>query len=156
MTAIAISKVLLLGCGGALGYYFVISYVFLHFPMPFFLGADTLLQSWVLEKEVAEEKRHNFWWRVGKGILNVLMLAAWWLVFGGFAYLLYFALQYYLPDAGAWFWYYYGIALALPAVLVLVQSVLFFRKKPVTLIDLPEDHRSLLEQMTTPGLRLPD
>ena len=148
MTAIAITKVLLLGCGGALGYYFVVSYIFLHFPMPFFLGADTFLEGWRLKREVEQKKKTNFWWKVGKGVLNVLLLLAWWMVFGGFAYLYYFALQFYFPNAGDLFWVYYGIGLALPAVWVLVQSILFFRKKPVVEeIRVVRDTRPLIEQV---------
>lgn len=146
MTAIALSKVLLLGCGGALGYYFLVSYLFLHFPLPFFLGADTFLQGYALERKLAK-KEPSIWWRLGKGLLNVLLLLAWWMVFGGFAYLFFFALSFYFPEAGKWFWWYYGIGLALPAVWVLVRSVLFFRKKPVEKINTAMDTRPLIEQV---------
>ncbi len=103
MTIIALCKVLLLGCGGALGYYFFVSYVFLHFPMPFFLGASTLLEGQILQREVAQKKSQHFWWRFGKGVLNGLLVLVWWMVFGGFAYLLYFALDFYFPEAGLCF-----------------------------------------------------
>lgn len=155
MTIIALCKVLLLGCGGALGYYFFVSYVFLHFPMPFFLGASTLLEGQILQREVAQKKSQHFWWRFGKGVLNGLLVLVWWMVFGGFAYLLYFALDFYFPEAGPLFWPYFGIALALPAVWVLVRSVLFFRKKPVEILVIPEDTRPLIEQVAKPTAPFP-
>jgi hypothetical protein len=147
MTAIAVSKVLLLGCGGALGYYFVLSYLFQHFPLPLFFTANTFLEGWHLKRQAQQPDVSDFWWKLGKSILNVLLLLVWWLIFAGFAYLLYRALAYYLPDAGHWFWYYYGIGLALPTIWVAIRSVLFFRKCPVEEIKVEVDTRPLLEQV---------
>lgn len=147
MTAIALSKVLLLGCGGALGYYFILSYLLQHFPLPLFFNANSFLEGWHLKRQARNPDVSDFWWRLGKSTLNVLLLFVWWLTFGGFAYLLYQVLDYYFPDAGDSFWPYYSIAIALPAIWVLVQSVLFFRKRPVEEINVEVDTRPLLEQV---------
>ena len=147
MTAIALCKVLLLGCGGALGYYFVISYLFHHFPMPIFLKARVFLEGWQLKRKIADENASDFLWRLGKGCLNGLLLLAWWMVFAGYAYILYSVLHYYFPEAGSLFWPYYGLAIALPALWVLVQFVSFFKKKPVEEIKVALDTRPLIEQV---------
>ncbi|MGH1335606.1 MAG: hypothetical protein ACRBFS_05715 [Aureispira sp.] len=147
MTVIALCKVLMLGCGGALGYYFVISYVFHYFPMPIFLKADALLKGWHLKRLAENKNASDFLWRMGKGFLNTLLLGAWWLVFAGFAYILYSVLHYYFPEVGSLFWPYYGLAIALPAIWVLVRFIAFFKKKPVEEIKIALDTRPLIEQV---------
>lgn len=147
MTVIALSKILLLGCGGALGYYFIASYIFSYFPMPFFWSAKAFLEGWCLQHQAEQKKRTVFWWSIGNTILNIALLITWWLFFAGFAYLFYFVLHYYFSKAGELFWLYYVIGLALPTIWVLVYSVLFFRKKNMDDQTPTIDTRPLIEQV---------
>jgi len=150
MDLILIIKAFAIGCLGAGGFYFVISFLFQYFPLPMFLKARSLLLVWASKKHKEEGDLGDKVWTIGNFTLAAMILHVWWLIFGVFSYLLYNMLHYYIPVTGNPFWIYYGIAIALPAIWALIQFIYFFipkKEKEEEEID-DSANKSLLEQIS--------
>lgn len=151
MDIIILLKTLAIGCLGAGGFYFLMSFAFQYFPMPLFLKSRDIFLTWASKKH---KKKGDFWdkiWNIGRVFFIVMMLLTWWGMFGMYAYCLYLGLHYYFDFAENAFWTHYAIAIALPCLWALVKFFGFFRSKsekpPVELED--DSNKTLLERMAS-------
>jgi uncharacterized membrane protein YuzA (DUF378 family) len=149
MDLILIIKAFSIGCLGAIGFYFVISFMFQYFPLPMLLKTRTLLLTWASKKYKKDGDLADKVWTIGNNSLVVIILVIWWLIFGLFAYLLYNMLAYYIPVTGNSFWIYYGIAIVVPSLWALIQFFSFFKQKKEKEEDIDVDtNKTLIEQIT--------
>lgn len=150
MDVIYIIKALIIGCLGAGGYYFVISFIFHYFPMPLYIKLQTILTSWAGNKTKKKGDFADRVWNIGRGILIGTMLLTWLAIFAFFAYLLYNFITYYIPVEGNLKWSYYGIAVTLPSLWMLLKLFSFIPKKKQTSVQANPPQvaqKTLMEQM---------
>lgn len=150
MDPILLSKTLLIGCLGAGGFYFIMSFAFQYFPLPLYLKSRSIALAWASSKH---KKENDIWhriWQLIRRFFVFVMLLTWWGIFAMYAYCYYNMLQYYTGDLGQQFWIYYGIGISIPALLVLIQFFRFFRPKieeKVTIEDWSD--KTLIERMSS-------
>lgn len=143
-----VAKTLLLGCGGAVAYYFWVSYVFKLVIYPAYRkAADFLLHESIKPESRTKTDRYLNLLGTFRMGLSFLMGITWWLLFGGYVYVLYSLLAYYFTVQHAAFWWLFGIAALLPAIWVLWSFIGFFKQEPPTPITWKTDTRPLFEQM---------
>ncbi|BDS14815.1 hypothetical protein [Aureispira anguillae] len=153
MELIYIIKALMIGCLGAGGFYFFISFLFHYFPMPLYLKAQDLLSSWAVQRFKKQGDRADRVWTIGNNILIVFLFLTWIATFVVYAFLLHQMLQYYLPNTS--YWVYYSIAISLPAIWAIVKLVQLIlvavskkkKKEIATPPAVPTLKKTLLEQM---------
>lgn len=152
MDIIILIKTLFIGCFGAGGFYFVMSFVYHYFPLPLLIKMRDLLSAWGKKKHRDKAlETDSAWvdtvWSLGSNILILFIIIAWVLTFALYVYYLQIALEHYIGMT-EFFWIYFGIAVCMPSLWVLVHTIRFFRPvtKPVSLEEIKDD-KSLLEQV---------
>jgi len=150
MEPILLSKALLIGCLGAGGFYFVMSFAFQYFPLPLYLKTRSIVLAWASSKHKKENDLWHRIWNLSRGFFIFVILLTWWGIFALYAYCYYNMLQYYTNDLGQQFWMYYGIGIAIPTLLVLLQFFRFFRPKIEEEIEIEDwSDKTLLERMSS-------
>lgn len=143
-----VAKTLLLGCGGAVAYYFLVSYVFRLVIYPTYRKvADFLLHESIKPEARIKTDRYLSLLRAFRLGLSFLMGITWWLLFGGCVYVLYSLLAYYFTVQHAAFGWLFGLAVLLPAIWALWNFIGFFKQKPPLPITWKMDTRPLFDQM---------
>lgn len=148
LSVIDVVKALLIGCGGAVAYYCMVSYIFRMVVYPAYRKvADFLIYESVKRETRTKTERYLNLLRSLRSLLGGLMALTWWAMFGGYAYILYRIVAYYYELGNPAFWWLYGIGLALPIIWVVWHFIGFFRKPVPMFVDWKPDTRPLLEQM---------
>lgn len=149
ISIVDIAKVLLLGCGGAVAYYFFVSYVFQLAIYPAYRkAADFLFHESIKPESRKKAARYLNLLRAFRGALSVLMGLTWWIMFVGYLYVLYCLLGYYFTFEHPTFWWFVVCAALLPGLWALRQFIGFFKREysPIS-TTWKTDHRPLFDQM---------
>ena len=148
MTVIIIIKTLAIGCLGAGGFCFIMSFLLPYFPMPALHQGKSILSAWTSSKHKEKGDLGEKVWTISQYFFIAIFVLIWWGAFAAYAYLLYNALLYYIPLTGNDFWLCYGIAIALPSLWALVQFFRFFKPKEEEQVGVEDDAgKTILERM---------
>lgn len=146
MDIIAWVKTLLIGYFGAGGFYVIVSFCYLYFPLPLFAKLQTLLSSWAAGRHKKKGNTMAKLWYLGIIGLIALMGLAWAATFGLYAYTVYIMLLRYVTTDMDIFWFYYVVATIFPAIWAIYRWKRFFREKEVE-VEEDDSGKTLLERM---------